>query len=76
MGMRIQAIRFSERGFEEIRREAEREGVTVSDFIREAAAAEILLRRNSREVRGPAGECQTGPTGPTNPGCNHPSASG
>lgn len=47
--MRVQSVRFSEETWEEIRREAHRQGVSASQFIRESAIARVAWSMSRRE---------------------------
>lgn len=45
---RIQSIRFSELMWQDIQEEAEREGVSASQYVREAAYARVWFQRARR----------------------------
>lgn len=47
-GMRVQSVRFTESAWQVIRDEAGRQGISASQYVREAAIARIWLDLGSR----------------------------
>ena len=51
-GMTVQSIRFGDSTWEDIQQEAHREGVSASQFVREAAVARVWMLRGLRGETG------------------------